>query len=80
VVLPYSGASESAIRARGRNLKQTFQTTRYWDFDFSMMAHSSNNSAAFPSEQAQLLQDIARDGNANEYGYGGQANGTTSKF
>ena len=42
-----------------------------------MAPHQSD----FPSEQqAQLLQDIARDGNADSYGYGAEANGTSSSM
>jgi hypothetical protein len=58
---------------------------RYWEEQNAMAPLSNNNNtnnhSELPTEQAQLLQDIARDGAADEYGYdSAQANGGSSSI
>ena len=63
---------------------------RYWEEQNDMAPLSNNNNnnnnsnndhSELPTEEAQLLQDIARDGAADEYGYdSAQANGGSSSI
>lgn len=65
--------------ARSQEFALEANQANWCDCDGTM---ADNNHSEFSEQQTQQLQDIARNGAADEYGYGdnAQANGTTSSM